>query len=70
MILERISKSSEAEAEYRKALAILQNLADDNPAAVEFRYSPAMCHSNLSDELHRAGKRDESRADQETAGQS
>ena len=43
----RSSKPSEAEAEFRKALAIQQKLADDNPAVTEFRSSLAQSHSNL-----------------------
>ena len=34
-MLQRRAKPSEAEAEYRKALAILQKLADDNPAVTD-----------------------------------
>ncbi len=38
-LLSETGKTSEAEAEYRKALAIRQKLADDNPAVTEFRSS-------------------------------
>ena len=34
-------RPSEAEAEFRKAIALLQKLADDNPAVTEFRYGLA-----------------------------
>ncbi len=47
MLLEDTGKSSEAEAEYRKALAIQQKLADDNPTVTEFRDSLAVSHINL-----------------------
>ena len=43
----RTGKSSEAEAEYRKALAIQQKLADDNPAVADFRSRLASSHNNL-----------------------
>ena len=44
---EHTGKPAEAEAEYRKALAIQQKLADDNPALTEFRTSLAGSHNNL-----------------------
>ena len=40
-------KPAEAEAEHRKALAIYQKLADDNPAATGFRDSLANSHREL-----------------------
>ena len=52
----RTGKSSEAEAEFRKALAIRQKLADDNPAVTEFRNALADCHSNLGCILPQTGK--------------
>ena len=41
---------------YRKALAIRQKLADDNPAVTEFRNALADCHSNLGCILPQTGK--------------
>ena len=37
VLLQNTGKPAEAEAEYRKALAIEQKLADDNPAVTDFR---------------------------------
>ena len=42
-----MGKPSEAEAELRKAIALLQKLADDNPAVTDFRYALASSHANL-----------------------
>ena len=47
ILLSSTGKPSEAEAEYRKALAIQQKLADDNPAVTEFRSRLALSHNNL-----------------------
>ena len=49
-------KPAEAEAEYRKALAIQQKLADDNPAVTEFRSGLADSHNNLGDLLSEHGQ--------------
>ena len=46
-MLSNTGKPAEAEAEYRKAMAIQQKLADDNPAVTEFRSNLAMSHNNL-----------------------
>ncbi len=46
-LLSKTGKSSEAEAEYRKALAIQQKLADDNPAVTYFRSNLALSHNIL-----------------------
>ena len=40
-------KPAEAEAEFRKGLAIQQKLADDNPAVTDFRSRLASSHNNL-----------------------
>ena len=50
-----MGKSSEAEAEYRKALAIRKKLADDNPAVTEFRNLTAFGHNNLGNLLRNTG---------------
>jgi tetratricopeptide (TPR) repeat protein len=42
-------KPAEAEAEYRKALALYQKLADDNPAVTDFRVRMAYALTNLAD---------------------
>ena len=47
ILLSQTGKQSEAEAEFRKALAIGQKLADDNPAVTEFRSDLAGSHNNL-----------------------
>ena len=39
---------SEAEAEFRKAIALRQKLADDNPAVTGFRYDLARSRNNLA----------------------
>ncbi len=46
-----MGKIAEAEAEFRKALAIQQKLADDNPAVTAFRDSLAISHNNLANLL-------------------
>ena len=47
MLLSFTDKKSEAEAEYRKAIALWQKLADDYPAVTEFRSDLAKSHNNL-----------------------
>ena len=49
-------KPAEAEAEFRTAVAILQKLADDNPAVTEFRSYLALSHNNLGTLLSETGK--------------
>ena len=44
-LLWQTGKPAEAEAEFRKALAIRQKLADDNPAVTEFRSALARATS-------------------------
>ena len=56
-------KPAEAEAEYRKALAIYQKLADDNPAVTEFRSRLADSHNNLGWLLSNTGKPAEAEAE-------
>ena len=56
-------KPAEAEAEYKKALAILQKLADDNPAVTGFRDDLAASHSNLVAVLWSTGKLAEAEAE-------
>ena len=46
-MLRTTGKPAEAEAEFRNALAILQKLADDNPAVTEFRSGLGYSHFNL-----------------------
>jgi hypothetical protein len=41
---------------YRKALAVFQKLADNNPAATGFRGRRAACHNNLGMLLFNLGK--------------
>ena len=57
-LLSQTGKLAEAEAEHRKALALYQKLADDNPAVTEFRNSLASSHDTLGILLvRRAGQR-------------
>ena len=49
-------KLAEAEAELRKALAIYQKLADDNPAVTDFRSGLAQNHFTLGHVLSSMGK--------------
>ena len=46
-VLAATGKPSEAEAEFRKALAIRKKLADDNPSAPLFRYLLAASHNTV-----------------------
>ena len=59
----RRASRSEAEAEFRKALAIYQKLADDNPAVTEFRSGLAGSHNNLGFLLADTGKPAEAEAE-------
>ena len=63
ILLEETGKPAEAEAEYRKALAIRQKLADDNPAVTEFRSRLADSHNNLGVLLRETGKPAEAEAE-------
>ena len=54
-------KLSEAEAEFRRALEILQKLAADHPKVPEHRNDVASCHTNLSVVLRRLGRPAEAR---------
>ena len=56
-------KPAEAEAEYRTALALVQKLADGNPAVTEFRSYLAWSHQNLGWTLAATGKPAESEAE-------
>ena len=58
-LLSNTGKSSEAEAEYRKALAILQKLADDNPAITSIQSGLAYSLRLIGWQLAQAGKTDE-----------
>ena len=55
-LLDETGKTSEAEAEIRKALTLRQQLADDNPAVTEFRRRVSNSHNNLGILLHSTGK--------------
>ncbi len=63
LLLSETGKPAEAEAECRKALAIRQKLADDNPAVTEFRTRLAHSHYNLGDLLSKTGKPAEAEAE-------
>ena len=61
-----LDKPSESEAEFRKALAIEQKLADDYPAVAEFRSSLAYGHNTVGSMLS-ARKPSEAEAELRTA---
>ena len=63
ILLSNTGKPAEAEAEYRKALALWQKLADDNPAVTEFRSSLAWSHHALGNLLSNTGKPAEAEAE-------
>ena len=58
-----MGKPSEAETELRKAIALLQKLADDNPAVIEFRMVLANSHNTLAFALSETGKPTEAEAE-------
>ena len=62
-LLSNTGKPAEAEAEYRKALALWQKLADDDPAVTDFRSSLADSHLNLGNLLSKTGKPAEAEAE-------
>ena len=63
VVLRATDKKSEAEAEYRKAIALRQKLADDYPAVTEFRSDLARSHNNLGVLLSDTGKPAEAEAE-------
>ena len=63
ILLGETGKPAEAEAEYRKALALWQKLADDNPAVTEFRSGLAESHGCLGALLSKTGKPAEAEAE-------
>ena len=52
-----LGKLPEAEAEYRRALALLRDLADDNPAVARYGHNLAQVHNNLGYLLSQTGRR-------------
>jgi serine/threonine-protein kinase len=62
-LLSDMGKSSEAEAEYRKALPIRQKLADENPAVADFRDLLARGHNNRGILLSNTGRSSEAEAE-------
>ena len=62
-VLNDTDKKSEAEAEYRKAIALRQKLADDYPAVTEFRSDLASSHNNLGMLLSDTGRPSEAEAE-------
>jgi eukaryotic-like serine/threonine-protein kinase len=61
-----MGKSSEAEAEYRQALAISQKVVDDDPAITQFRVFLATHHEGLGDLLRDTGRVVEAMAEYRT----
>jgi serine/threonine-protein kinase len=63
VMLTETDNPAEAEAEFRKALAIWQKLVDANPDLAQFRFSLAMSHSNLGIVLRDKGRFAEAEAE-------
>jgi eukaryotic-like serine/threonine-protein kinase len=61
------SRSSEADVEYRKALALYQKLADDNPDVTEFRHEQVYTYNNRGLLLGATGKSTEADAEYQKA---
>ena len=62
-LLSNTGESSEAAAEYRKALAILQKLTDDYPAVTDLHSRLALSHNNLAFLLSHMGESSEATAE-------
>ena len=62
-LLHRTGSSSEAEFEFRNALAIQQKLADENPAVTLFRSRLSSSHINLGWLLSNTGKKSDAEAE-------
>ena len=60
-------KLSDAETEFREALALYQQLADANPKVPDFRNSVALCHIGISGVVLRLGRPAEARDGYERA---
>ena len=56
ILLSETARLAESDVEYRAALALRQELADDNPAVVDFRRNVAESHLNLGQLLAKSGK--------------
>ena len=67
VLLSETGKPAEAEAEYRRALAIQQKLADDHPAVADFRDGLANSHNNLGILLMATGRPAEAEAEYRAA---
>ena len=65
--LRATGRALEAEAEYRKALALKQRLVDDNPAHVDTRRRLGSGHQNLAGWLSDVGKPSEAEAEYRAA---
>ena len=63
ILLTETGRSAAAETEYRKAMAIQQELADANPGVIDFRKSLASTHHNLGWLLHQTGESSEAAAE-------
>ena len=62
-LLSKTGKPAEAEAEFRKAMAIYQKLADDDPAVTDYRNDLAWSHRALANLLSKTGKPAEAEAE-------
>ncbi len=63
ILLSNTGKPAEAEAEFRKSMALLQKLADDDPAVTDFRDDLAYSHNDLGNVLSKTGKPAEAEAE-------
>ena len=66
-LLSATGKPSEAEAEYRRAIAISQKVVDSNPAVTDFRVFLANHHTQLGNMLSNTGKPSEAEAEHRKA---
>ena len=69
LLSEKMGQQKEAEAEHRRALTLWQELADDHPEVLEYRYNLARACGNLGMLLSRAGKQAEAEVEYRKTGE-
>jgi serine/threonine protein kinase len=69
LLSEKMGQRKEAEAETRRALTLWQELADDNPAVLEYRYNLARDRGNFGLMLRRTGKQAEAEVEYRKTGE-